>query len=168
LRIRRSVKAIGKGVALACLIFLTVSSATGSGEAAQQFRCDAPTANEWLALPADRSMSKTVEEADIHRIEGDLEGAIGLLDKSSAVRLTKSQLAGFGVERARALGQRRRAYLVRAVYPTANPRLSIGWNGDDLHVFADGLGCAPFVKHPVIVILDREPERIFVAASAAL
>ena len=37
-----------------------------------------------------------------------------------------------------------------------------------LVVFADGLGCAPFTKRPVVVWLDREPAELFVGAHAAL
>lgn len=154
---------------LAFLVSLATSLSAGSTLVAGQFRCDAPTANEWLLPSAKRIEGGEIEPSSVYPVEGNLDRAIALLDEESAIPLTQAQLSGFSTKGAGAsLKPTHSAYLVRAVYPTTRPQLKVAWMGSDLHVFADGLGCAPFVKHPVIVILDRKPMRVFVNASAAL
>lgn len=156
-----------KRAALVALLPLILASAAHAQPAAGQFRCDAPTSNEWLLPPPDTDKGEKVDSGLIYPLQKDVERAIGLLDNQGAIPLTRAQLAEFGVDAA-PFSAARRAYLVRAVYPVERPRFDVSRVGEDLHVFASGLGCAPFVKRPLVIFLDRKPRRVFVTAAAAL
>ena len=102
-----------------------------------------------------------------------LSEAVARLNDRDAVELTSSEAATFiGSANPPSLAENGapplRPWLVRAVFPTFNPLLDAAWKGDKLVVFADGLGCAPFVKHPVVVWLDRAPASVIVIATADL
>jgi hypothetical protein len=94
-----------------------------------------------------------------------------MLQAPSIVPLNNAEVARFSALTPKEIaskGERFRPYLVRAVFPSSNPQLTVQWSGSDLHVFAAGLGCASFEQRPIIVFLDRKPKVIFVMASAAL
>lgn len=156
-----------KRAAQAALLPLILASAVHAQPTAGRFKCDAPTTNEWLLPPAGSGKSEKVDAALVYPVQKHVERAVGLLDKQSATPLTQAQLAEFGVDAAPSTSVRR-AYLVRAVYPVQRPTLDVSWVSRDLHVFANGLGCAPFVKRPLVIFLDRKPRRVFVTAAAAL
>jgi len=104
----------------------------------------------------------------VRPVSKDLQRAISLLRKRSAILLSDRDVARFGGALRQKRDRRLRPYLVRAVFPTSNPMIRVSWDADSLFVFAAGLGCSPYVKHPIVVFLDREPKRVFVSASAAL
>ncbi|HMN53108.1 MAG TPA: hypothetical protein PKC32_02825 [Sphingopyxis sp.] len=154
---------------LAVLLSLLLVPAACAKAVTGQLECDVPAANEWLLNPPDAEQSEAGPAEPVFPVQKNIAGAIELLDSRSIVRLTAEQLVDFGIETDKAASPTERsAFLVRAVYPTRRPTLNVGWVGNDLHVFAGGLGCAPFTKHPLVVFLDHEPERVFVMASAAL
>jgi hypothetical protein len=158
-------------MALAVPLSLVVTSSASAEPADVQFQCDATTKNDWLAAPSNLDEGEKIDSALVRPISKYIERAIALLDDQSAIALTRDQLIEFtGAQTSEAIppSDPYRAYLVRAVFPTRRPLLDVRWSGNDLHVFASGLGCAPFAKHPVIVFLTHEPERVFVTASAAL
>lgn len=156
-----------KRAAQVALFLLILASAAHAQPASGQFKCDAPTTNKWLLPLVGSGKNEEVDVALVYPVQKDVERAIGLLDNQSAIPLTPAQLTEFGVK-ASSYASARRAYLVRAVYPVPRPKLAVSWVGKDLHVFANGLGCAPFVKRPLVILLDRKPRRVFVTAAAAL
>jgi len=105
---------------------------------------------------------------DLREVSNDVPVAIALLATEEAVKLTSEQVQRFAGEPGHLGGSGTTPYLIRAVYPTASPSISVGWHGNDLYVFAGGLGCAPYEQHPIIVYLDWPPASVFVSASAAL
>lgn len=165
-------RSTGKGLmALAILLSLVVPPAISAERPDAQFQCDATTRNEWLASPSNVDEGEKIDPALVRPISSNIKRAIALLGDRSAIPLTHGQLVEFmGTKASETIppGDQYHAYLVRAVFPTGRPTLNVRWSGNDLHVFAAGLGCAPFTKHPVIVFLTREPARVFVTASAAL
>lgn len=135
----------------------------------RQSTCNRPTTNAWLNAPqSDWTGWTDVDASLVQQVSEDLPPAIALLATESAVPLTAEQVRRFTGGSAHLGGSGTTPYLIRAVYPTANPSISVGWHGNDLHVFAGGLGCAPYVERPIIIYLDRSPARVFVSASAAL
>lgn len=137
------------------------------GRAAAQQTCNASTQSDWLtSRPWTGGETSEIDRRLVHPVETGLDSAIAMLAVEDAAELTADDLSRFGVAAADEAGLR--PYLVRAVFPTANPYLTAAWSGDTLHVFAAGLGCFPFAKHPVVVFLPRRPTGVRVGASAAL
>jgi hypothetical protein len=92
--------------------------------------------------------------------------AVALLSHHSFVSLTKDQLRAFtaqpGNERVRA---NLRPYLVRAI--TADPNdpgaISAQFDGRTLQLTGSAMGACPeVVKSPIIVFLERSPQRVLV------
>jgi hypothetical protein len=153
-----------------CLATLPAAACASQSE----FRCDASTFDSWLAKsPGELRSLPTLPEERIAAVTQDVGGAIARLRDRDSVMLTDSE-AGVLTGGAAAPpagaggGPPLRPWLVRAVFPVSSPHLDAAWEGDGLVVFADGLGCAPFVKHPVVVWLDKAPARVIVVATAAL
>jgi hypothetical protein len=137
--------------------------------ATAQFTCKAPTSNVWLKQGRSSDRAEHLSPDRIRPVSQALPRAIAKLATRSAVPLSIPEFQAFtGSASPTNLGHRLRPYLVRAVFSTTNPQLDVWWDGKTLDVNADGLGCAPFLKHPVVVFLDRQPRQVFVAASAAL
>lgn len=132
--------------------------------------CNLPTTNEWLRNPppADRAGFASIDASRVRKVSNDLPAAIALLAADDLVQISSTQVGQFTQEPPGEGPAGSTAYLVRAVYPTPYSVVRVGWLMNDLHVFAGGLGCAPFEKHPIIVYLDRQPESVFVSASSAL
>jgi hypothetical protein len=141
-----------------------------SDPAAAQYGCHEPTSNEWLDQGFYRGPGAEVRDDFVQPVTNDLPRAVAMLSSAQFVRLSANDVRrflgpGFAIPRGRKL----EPHLVRAVFPTDRPKLGVSWdNNGNLFVFAGGLGCAPFSKHPIVIFLDREPQRIFVSASAAL
>ena len=131
--------------------------------------CAAPTSNEWLRQGSSSGPVEELPASQVRPVAQHLDEAIEKLETRSALLLSDAEARRFsGVENGTSSRPKLRPYLVRAVYPTGNPMLSVRWNGQRLDVFAGGLGCAPFAKHPIIVFLESPPREVFVMASAAL
>jgi hypothetical protein len=107
-----------------------------------------------------------IDRSRIHIVTRDLDAATARLSARSIVPLGRAQLSRFLGEVPASPAKGLRPYLVRAVFPVLNPVLGVRVQGSALTVLAGGLGCAPFVKHPIIVYLEREPVDVFVIASA--
>lgn len=144
--------------------------ATPASACAQQFRCDAPSHDEWMTPWVARDGESPIAAASIVTIDPATAGeAIGLLQSSAAVELDSAQFAHFAGAGSNARpGPGEKPYLVRAVFPSPNAIVEASWFGDVLRVSAGALGCAPFLKHPVILLLNRVPVTVDVQASAAL
>lgn len=147
---------------LALLLILVATPADA------QFQCTEPTTNEWLLQPATSIDGETVAASRVRPVVSDLPLAIEALKNQPIILLSAKEAARFAGPDAADKGARLKPYLVRAVFPSSRPRLDVRWSGKDLHISAAGLGCAPFTKHPVVIFLDRKPEKLFVTASAAL
>jgi hypothetical protein len=134
-----------------------------------QWTCKEPASNEWLRQAPPTTKETAIPDSLVQPVAHDLERAISLLRDRSFIRLSNSDANTFaGGASPSVENPVLRPYLVRAVFPVANPRFRLSWSGNNLHVFLDGLGCAAFIKHPLVVFLDREPSDVFVMASAAL
>ncbi len=145
-------------------------AACAASASASQSTCNQPTTNPWLKDNRQNDWTgwTDVDASLVQKVSNDIPAAIAVLATDGAVPLTEEQVRLFTGESAHLGGSDTTPYLVRAVYPTAHPSISVGWHGNDLYVFAGGLGCAPYEEHPIIVYLDRSPARVFVSASAAL
>ena len=135
--------------------------------ASAQWTCSLPATSEWLregSPPSDDFAE--IDRSRIHIVTHYLDTARTMLSARSIVPLDRAQLSRFlgGVPASPAKGLQ--PYLVRAVFPVSNPVLGVRVQGSALTVLAGGLGCASFVKHPIIVYLEREPVDVFVIASA--
>lgn len=144
-----------------------------NGRGAAQSSCTEPTTSEWLKQPPRSSEPTTVvDTSQVHPVTQELPRAVKMLENHSIVPLEPMdviQVGGGDVATLRQeQGRQLRPYLVRAVFPTPSPKLDVRWSGSSLQVFAGGLGCAPFAKHPIIVFLHHQPTQVFVMASAAL
>ena len=128
--------------------------------------CDAPATNEWLRPGTAAPSGPALDASLVHPVTVDLADAAALLAGRPAVLLTWQDAARFVPGEVPA--RQYRPYLIRAVFPTPNPTVRVSWVGADLHVIANGLGCAPFLKHPLVVFLNRPPRQVFVWASSAL
>ena len=156
-------------VVLAMTFALTACAGTGSMPNENQPNCKLPTTNEWLKRDrANWNEFVPVDASLIYQISNDLPSAIRLLANEGAVQISSNQVRRFTGEPLIEEPVGRTAYLIRAVFPTRRPSVSVGWYQDDLEVFAGGLGCARYEKHAIIVYLDRRPVTVFVGASAAL
>ena len=131
--------------------------------------CSQPLTNAWLkdSHQADWTGRTDVDASLVQQVSHDIPAAIDLLATEGAVQLSAEEVRRFAGDLAPLRGTGATPYLIRAVYPTAHPSISVGWHGNDLYVFAGGLGCAPYVQHPIIVYLIRPPASVFVSASAA-
>jgi hypothetical protein len=137
--------------------------------ATAQYSCSSPTTNEWLTKGDHPSPEAQLSDERVLPVTQRVPEAIAKLESRSAIRLGETEVRHFTEESsARISNHKLRAYLVRAVFPTPHPRFWVKWDGVRLDVFAGGLGCAPFTKHPIIVLLERRPREVYVGASAAL
>jgi hypothetical protein len=137
----------------------------------QQFRCDAPSADPWLSQPPFGFQERpSIGRSFVQPVLDDEVGNAGAsLAKDVAHPLTSGQAAHLSGAPAPEGSATLRPWLVRAVFPVSSPNLSAIWLDErKLVILADGLGCAPFLKHPVVVWLDRAPVELLVAAEAAL
>ena len=152
------------------IIVLSVSTPVLSTSVVAQPACDAPTTSSWLRQPPNGQQDGTLAISRVHIVTRDVPAATNMLKDRSLVALTEGDSLRFAGPALAPNASTRtfRPYLVRAVFPTPNPMLTVRWNGNDLHVHATGLGCSPFTNHPLLVFLDREPAHVFVTASAAL
>ena len=149
-------------------LILVIASST-SAAVAQPSSCIMPTTNEWLMQGDSSGPVERLHTDRVRPVSEHVPEAIAKLATRSAVPLTNAEVRRFtGKPSATVSRQSLRPFLVRAVYPTPHPTFDLGWDGTRLDVFAGGLGCAPYVKHPIIVFLERKPHRVFVMASAAL
>jgi len=132
-----------------------------------RFVCREPTTNEWLkqAPATDSAGFVQVDASRVVAVSSNLSDATALLMTADAVQISPHQVQQFTGQASRSDAT---PYLVRAVFPTSRPNVSVSWHGPDLYVFAGGLGCAPYLKHPIVVFLDQRPVQVFVSASAAL
>lgn len=150
------------------VLTLAVNGVPRAAEA--QTQCRASMKNEWLRKPAAWQDGAEVNGSLVQPVSRSVSTAEAMLEKRDAVALSPSSVVKF-LGRANvppSTGRRLRPYLVRAVFPTPAPTLKVRWSGNDLHVFAGGLGCFAFTKQPIVLFLDREPTSIYVMASAAL
>ena len=156
--------------ALVLFAFTLLTGGIPGGSASAQHTCDIPTTNEWLSerSPPTGGDVAEVDSALVHPVTNDLALAIATLGVADVVELSSEAVVRFVGRAPEHTSPDTRPYLVRAVYPTPRPTLALSWNGNELHVFAGGLGCSPFTKHPVVVFLDRRPASVRVMASAAL
>jgi len=154
---------IGLRSRLLAILALVASSAS----AAAQWQCKEPTSNEWLKQAPATTKETAIPEALAQPVTNELTEAVARLSSRDFVRLSQADANRFTGQASPSDGKRQ-PYLVRAVFPVGSPSLRISWSGDDLHVFAEGLGCAQFVKHPIVVYLERDPKHVFVMATAAL
>jgi hypothetical protein len=146
-----------------------VSLTSALAAAMVQITCTAQAANEWLRKGDSPGPGTQLSADRIRPVTQRVPQANAKLQRRSVALLTDAEIQKFtGQPSAKASDRRLRAYLVRAVFPTGNPSLDVRWDGRRLDVFARGLGCAPFTKHPIIVFLERPPRQVFVRASAAL
>ena len=151
--------------------------------ATAQYDCTAPATTPWMTPGGYKA--KATDSVPLwlvfHVNEAGRAAALARLDRKPAVALSSTaarRLAARSIipETRRANGapfvadwfKGRKPYLVRAVYPSSEPSLSVDWAGDALLVRADGMGCVPFRNEPLIVWLDRAPNGVLVTASAAL
>lgn len=110
-----------------------------------------------------------IEETRVVKVERATSDAVERLSRRAAVGLTWDEARSFvGPNVLPALREGEQFYLVRAVFPVHNARVTVAWwHGDALSVSAFGLGCAPYEKQPLVVPLDRKPAAVMVTASAA-
>lgn len=152
---------------LSVLAFLVLVASTGATPSQSQPACTLPTVNEWLkqAPATDWAGFAELDASLVRQVSNDIPSAVALLANDGAVPLYSEQVQRFAGRPAGDVPSGTLAYLVRAVFPTGRPRVSVGWY---LHVFAGGLGCARYESRPIIVYLGRRPNNVFVSASAAL
>ena len=153
---------------LVSLVLVASMTATFSAPVASQDGCMWPTTNSWLRQGSITGDQVEVSHEHVRPVVRNMREAIALLSTRSTVPLTRQQVRQFVGPTAKIGNLRLRPYLVRAVFPSPNPTVGVSWNGGNLFVFAGGLGCAPYVKHPIVVFLDRSPKQVFVRATAAL
>lgn len=155
---------------LSVLAFLVLAVCAGATPSQSQPACTLPTVNEWLkqAPATDWAGFAELDASLVRQVSNDIPSAVALLANDGAVPLSSEQVQRFAGRPAGDVPSGTLAYLVRAVFPTGRPRVSVGWHKNDLHVFAGGLGCARYEKRPIIVYLGRRPDNVFVSASAAL
>lgn len=162
---------IGVGLFYAVLALGVSTPEQAKGDITSVQRCELPTAHEWLVSPTGRDWrrAEALDPGLVKMVSLDVAAeAAQLLEKADAVPLSVDQVLRFVGAEPGDMPADMRPYLVRAVFPSPNVRVSVERLGDDLNVFAGGLGCFPYKKRPVIVYLDRAPDRIFVSAAAAL
>lgn len=148
-------------------IGFTASAAAMS--VAAQTSCAQPTTNEWLGQNRGVAPTNQLQAERVRKVSMRLDRAVARLKSRSAVLLTDEEVQAFtGSGRASIESRGLRAYLVRAVFPTRSPSLDVRWDGKRLDVFAGGLGCASFTKHPIVVFLEQKPRQVVVMATAAL
>jgi hypothetical protein len=147
-------------------LLFAVALLANSAAAEAQFQCNEPTSNEWLNDGQSKGHDVPVQSSQVGQVSSDLMEAVSLLSAESAIRLDDRQVAEFTGRPSSSKGHK--PFLIRAVFPTGNPLVHVSWEGENLFVFAEGLGCFAYTKHPIIVLLDRPPKRVFVSASAAL
>jgi hypothetical protein len=151
------------------LLALVMAVTTGTAHA-QQFRCDESSHDPWMASWVARDGAVPVPRSSIVEIDpATMTEAVALLQTREAVELQPTQLTHFlKADPARQPPEGLKPYLFRAVYPVSRTFLSASWFGNLLQITSGGLGCAPFLKHPVVVYLDQLPEKVDVQASAGL
>lgn len=132
-----------------------------------QVACDAPSANAWLQSgPAVPETGPHIV-VPVAPVERDMSRAILALERKPVIALRPADVTRFGVTPP-VLAPGVKPYLVRAVYPAARPHITAGLDKMVLRIHAAGMGCAPFLKHPVIVWLAQPPKTLVVTADAAL
>jgi hypothetical protein len=149
---------------------LAILILTASGPGYAQFKCDASTSSKWLHSPAGFKDGSVIPKSLIQVVDRHFAKASAMLDRRPYAALRADQVTQFVGDAAfskRATSEFH-PYLVRAVFPTPNSNLELRWVGDDLHVEAAGLGCAPFSNRPIVVFLNRRPASVFVIAAGAL
>ncbi|MNH49034.1 hypothetical protein D3C73_05970 [compost metagenome] len=129
--------------------------------------CNLPATNEWLQRPPPThgASFKQVDASLVWEVTNDAQGAVAALTTEAVVEISREQVRHFAGEAAGSAAPNGVAYLV---FPSRWPSVRVGWSENDLHVFAGGLGCFRYGKHPVIVYLNRRPANVFVSALAAL
>jgi hypothetical protein len=162
----------GTGRSYRVLAILMLLAAAPGRARSTEFRCDLPTANPWLTSapegfrdrpPIDSSRIQPVS------VREPMAEAVARLADRSVSPLTRAQAARLTRAPAPVGASAPRPSQVRAVYPGPNPRVVAIWIGRPrLVLSADGMGCARFVKHPLVLWLDRGPARLFVVAGATL
>jgi hypothetical protein len=155
-----------RGIAVRCLTAAVVALAPVPA-AAQNGRTE-PTSSEWLRQAPNPQPPKRLSDDQVSPVAHELPEAIARLERSPAVPLRDSEVQKFLGRPAPDADRKLRAYLVRAVFPSAHSMVHVRRDGSRLDIFADGLGCAPYTKHPIIVFTDRRPRRIYVMAGTVL
>lgn len=153
------------------LVCLALSACAGAmPETNRAEGCDVPRTNAWLRAPApmDWTGIELVDVLPVLVVSHDMQAALSQLSVDEAVQITPAQVQRFTGGPAQANPAGTNAYLIRAVFPTPRPGVKVGWYRDDLHVFAGGLGCAPYERRAVIVYLDRSPREVYVSAMSAM
>lgn len=162
---------VGMGLVYAVLTLGVSAPEQAKGDVAFVQRCDLSTAHEWLVSPTDGDWraAGALDPRLVMMVSLDVAAeAAELLVKSDAIPISAAQVLRFVGAEPGDMPANMRPYLVRAVFPSPNARVTVERLDDDLNVFAGGLGCFPYKKRPVIVYLDRAPDRVFVSAAAAL
>jgi hypothetical protein len=152
-------------------LILPLSLALAACASGSPFRCDLPTSNPWRTqAPEGFRRLPPIEAWRIQPLpETHVPEAVARLSDRSVSALTPEEAAELTGAARPAGTEALRPWLVRAVYPAANAAIGAAWlDGDRLVVTADGMGCAPFVQHPVLLWLEREPMQLFVVADAVL
>ena len=157
-------------VAFLWLCIASFASSFAIAQAIGQPDCPYPATSDWLSnFDGSNFPDKPLADGRVLVVTNDINEAIEMLAGRSVLPLGDAQVRKFTGKSFDALRQRTlRPYLVRAVFPTSSPDLEVAWDGRLLAVFAGGLGCSPYWKRPIIVLLEREPVQVHVSASAAL
>ena len=151
------------GIASAALLLLSATPAQGW--------CNLPTHTPWMR-PGNRTQhGRAVPSSSLFPIVADVPRAVRSLHDRPVRLLGTAEAAKLGGTKVRTALQkhrRLRPYLIRAVYSTRKPNITVRWQGDHLYVSSDGLGCFAFTNRPVIVLLGKAPKELFVQAHATL
>ena len=157
------------------LLAFLVSTMFAASRTASPRTCNEPTENEWLtarsAVSAQTFSAKkfTLPSNRILIVESDLEEAVARLQKPTVIPLKAREVRKFTGRSFEYAGRANlKPYLVRAVFPTSNPRISVTGYGEVTEVAAAGLGCHPYLKHPLVLFLKHPLQKLIVSAHAAM
>ncbi len=153
---------------LACVIFVSGCKPISQDSTAED-RCNIPASHPWeRAATTTFDSARPIPSELIRPVIDDVQGAVIALSHVASKRLSDADAKRYSGGKLSADHRHLYPYLVRAVYPSEQPAINILRSGDDLLISTSGLGCAPFVGHPIIVLLPAPPAQIFVQAGAAL
>jgi hypothetical protein len=123
-----------RGIAVCCLTAAIVALAPVP--AAAQNGCTEPTSSEWLRQAPNPEPPKRLSDDQVFPVAHELPEAIARLERSPAVPLRDPEVQKFLGRPAPDADRKLRAYLIRAVFPSAHSMVHVRRDGSRLDIFS--------------------------------
>jgi hypothetical protein len=131
-------------------------------------KCGRPRSNDWLVPRPSSFRGERISPDFVLVVRNDVPRAVSLLARRAALEIGEADVRSLTGSPSPPHPPALHPYLIRAVDMGASAALEVRSEKGDVSVLTFRLGCAYYLKTPIIVFLSAAPQSVFVQAEGAL